>query len=128
MPSYDGTWFTPPAPLAYITLRNSIAGKVWSDVPMLLDSGTDATLLPQEAMERLDLAAIPDTGYELTGYDGSISISRVVQVDLLFLGRTFRGRFLLIDQNWGIIGRNILNNIAIYLDGPRHTWGEYKSS
>ncbi len=49
MPAYDSTLFNPPAPLARVTLRNPETGAVWSDVPMLLDLGADATLIPQVA-------------------------------------------------------------------------------
>jgi hypothetical protein len=47
-----------------------------------------------------------------------------VQLELLFLNRTFTGQFLLIDQDYGILGKNILNNIALLLDGPRLAWSE----
>jgi hypothetical protein len=42
------------------------------------------------------------------------------------LGRAFRGQFLVIDQQAGILGRNILNNLALLLDGPQLTWSEHK--
>lgn len=42
-------------------------------------------------------------------FDGSISIASVVQLEMSFLRKTFRGRFLLIDQGWGVLGRDILN-------------------
>jgi hypothetical protein len=42
------------------------------------------------------------------------------------LGRTFRGQFLVTDQPVGILGRNILNSLALLLDGPRQTWSDYK--
>jgi hypothetical protein len=64
------------------------------------------------------------TAYKLMGFDGSRSVAQAVQLDLLFLRRTFRGRFLLIDQVWGIVGRDILNHVAILLDGPHLTWSE----
>jgi hypothetical protein len=43
------------------------------------------------------------------------------------LGRTFRGQFLVIDEETGILGRNILNTLALLLDGPRQTWSEHKN-
>jgi hypothetical protein len=49
MPAYDAARFDPPAPLAQVTLRNLDTGAVWSDVPMLLDSGADVSLVPQAA-------------------------------------------------------------------------------
>ena len=49
MPAYDATRFDPPAPLALVILRNLDTGTILSDVPMLLDSGADMTLVPQAA-------------------------------------------------------------------------------
>ena len=46
MPAYDSIQFEPPAPLARVTLCNLDTGAVWSEVPMLLDSGADITLSP----------------------------------------------------------------------------------
>jgi len=37
MPAYDSKRFDPPAPLAYVTLRNPETGSIWKDVQMLLD-------------------------------------------------------------------------------------------
>jgi hypothetical protein len=41
-----------------------------------------------------------------------------------FLGKSFRGHFLVIDGDYGIIVRNILNNLSLRLDGPSQTWTE----
>ena len=46
MPVYDGVIYTPPAPVAYVTLRDATGGSSITDVPMLIDTGADATLLP----------------------------------------------------------------------------------
>ncbi len=126
MPAYDIIQFNPPAPLAQVILRNPDNGETQPDVPMLLDSGADVTLIPQTAADLLGTAIISDKRYELTSFDGSISLAPVVQLELLFCGRTFRGQFLLIDQAWGILGRNILNAIPILLDGPNLTWDEHR--
>jgi hypothetical protein len=58
------------------------------------------------------------------GFDGNRSFAPVVWMELLFLNRTFKGRFLLIDQEWGIIGHDILNHVSIVLDGPQLLWSE----
>ncbi len=52
-------------------------------------------------------------------FDGDTSLAEVVRLELLFCRRTFRGQFLLIDQAWGVIGRNVLNAVPLLLDGPR---------
>ncbi|HEY3229737.1 MAG TPA: aspartyl protease family protein, partial [Roseiflexaceae bacterium] len=118
MPAYDATRFDPPAPLALVTLRNPDSAITLPDVPMLLDTGADATLVPQPTIRLLGLANTQDKFYELSGFNGSKSLAAVVRLDLLFLGRVFRGQFLLIDQEYGILGRNVLNSISLLLDGP----------
>ena len=122
MPTYDTTQFEPPAPMARVTIRNLDHSAVRSDVPMLLDSGADVTLIPRAAAVTLGETVVLDGQYELTGFDGSVSIAPVIRLELLFCGRVFRGQFLLIDEAWGILGRNVLNAVPILLDGPRLVW------
>lgn len=125
MPAYDDSRFAPPAPLARVSLRNPVKGDTLSDVPMLIDSGADVTLIPQASVNQLGATVNSGEGYELMGFDGSRSVARAVQLDLLFLRRTFKGRFLLIDQEWGILGRDILNHLTLLLHGQRLTWSEH---
>lgn len=128
MPTYDDHFFNPPAPLARVTLRNSQDGKTVSDVPMLIDSGADVTLIPQQSVTLLGVNIEPDTGYEITGFDGRKSIAQVVSLDVIFLRRAFRGRYLVGNQEWGIVGRDILNHVSLLLSGPQLMWEELKSS
>jgi hypothetical protein len=122
MPAYDAVRFDPPAPLAQVTLRNLATGKRWPDVPMLLDSGADVTLVPRAVLDQLDLAVLTDKQYELIGFDGETRTASAVQLELLLAGRVFKGSFLLIEQDWGIIGRNILNALPLIFDGPQQMW------
>ena len=126
MTAYNATEFDPPAPFAYITLRNEETNAEWSDVPMQLDSGADITLVPQMAVKRLNLIITPNISYELAGFDNHTTIASMVRLELIFCRRTFRGQFLLIDQAWGILGRNVLNNVPLLLDGPNLVWFEYR--
>ena len=122
MPGYDATQFQPPAPVAFVTLRNPQTGKTLADVTMLLDTGADVTLLSRSIIDALTISVVPDQRYELVGFDGSTSFSPLVRLDLFFLRRRFRGQFLLIEQPWGILGRNILNQLPLVFDGPRLMW------
>lgn len=124
MPHYDATRFEPPAPLAQVTLRNPENGALSPDVQMLLDSGADVTLIPQIALSSLNITSAQDKRYELIGFDGNTSFAPVVQLELVFCNRTFRGQFLLINQEWGILGRNVLNSVPLLLDDPNLTWSE----
>ncbi len=128
MPMYDDNLFDPPAPLARVTLRHPKNANIVSDVPMLLDSGADVTLIPAASVNQLDLLADADEIYELMGFDGSTSFASVVRLEMLFVDKTFRGRFLIVDQEWGVVGRDILNLVALLLDGPNLTWREQRRS
>lgn len=128
MPDYDGTLFNPPAPLARVSLRHPESGFVISDVVMLLDTGADVTLLPRAVIEQLGVGIVQDESYELQGFDGTVSVAQVVQIDLLFLRRAFKGKFLLIDQEWGLLGRDILNHVTLVFDGQRLNWEEQPRS
>lgn len=124
MPAYDHNRFVPPAPVAEVDLSHGETGATWARVPMLLDSGADVTLIPRAAATRLGVAHIPGKQYELVGFDGRTSFASAVHLKLTLMERTFRGQFLLIDQEYGILGRNILNILPIVLDGPRLQWSE----
>jgi predicted aspartyl protease len=118
MPSYDSTGFDPPAPVAQVSVRNPESGDAKDGVPKLIDTGADVTLLPLSVARELGVTGIPGKTYELHGFEGSVCSSLAAHAEMVFLGRRFRGQFLLIDQETGIIGRNILNTVAMLFDGP----------
>jgi hypothetical protein len=121
MPDYDSTLFSPPAPVALVTLRNLESGMMKVGVTMLLDTGADVTLLPQGVAEELGLSYLAKS-YELADFEERASLARAVRAEMVFLGLTFRGQFLLVEQDWGIIGRNVLNAVSLTFDGPRLSW------
>ncbi len=123
MPAYDADLFFPPAPVARVILRNSQTSQTVSDISLLIDSGADVTLIPQTAVDELGITTDAEH-YELQSFDQHISTVHSANLELLFLNRTFRGKFLISDQEFGILGRDILNHVSIVLDGPRLTWRE----
>ena len=124
MPAYDTQRFSPPAALALVICTSPDGSAVWPDMPMLIDTGADVTLLPRDAVRRLGLAIAPDRRYELVGFDGTLSTAPVVRAAVTFCRRTFRGQFLLTEAEYGILGRNLLNAVPLLFDGPRLSWGE----
>ena len=73
MPAYDDSRFDPPAPVARVCLRQPDGGQSLADVPMLIDSGADATLLPRSAVASLGITSTGEQ-YQLVGFDGTSSI------------------------------------------------------
>jgi hypothetical protein len=122
MPEYDDVNYDPPAPVAWVMLRNPVNGKTLANVPMLLDTGADASLLPMSCMEPLGIQRESRVGYELVAFDGTRSVSHAAVAHLVFLGMTFRGRYLLRDDAMGVIGRDVLNHLTIRFNGKTLTW------
>lgn len=121
MPAYDDSRFAPPAPVARVRLRHPDRGESNADVPMLIDSGADATLLPKAAVAALGIVSTGER-YQLVAFDGTTSESEAVRADLVFMSRRFRGRFLVIDAEVGIVGRDVSNHVRLLLDGPALSW------
>jgi hypothetical protein len=129
MPAYDAAEFDPPAPVAEVSLRRkdeAAGGTVVGGVRLLIDSGADATLLPRSAIDRLGLQPARAAQYELVGFDGTRSFADSVELDMLFLGKAFRGRYLLTDNDRGIVGRDVLSSLVLMLNGPSREWTEIK--
>jgi hypothetical protein len=120
---YDDQLYQPPAPMASLTLR-TLDGReqTVANVPALLDSGADVTLLPRWAIEPLGLISQTDGTINLAGFDGSIHSAESVELEASFQGGRFRGRYVLIDQPHGIVGRNLLNHFRLLFDGPANFW------
>ena len=91
MPAYDRMFFDPPAPLAQVTLRNPTNSDTMTDVPMLMDTGADISLVPLPYIEKLGIVPRSDVQYELMGFDGNRSIASMVFVEIGWQGRTFKG-------------------------------------
>jgi hypothetical protein len=127
MPSYDAVHYDPPAPIAQVSLR-AANGATLSDVLLLLDTGADATMLPRSAITRLGMNPDPALTYELIGFDGTRSTTQAVDLDMIFLQKAFRGRYLLIDSDRGILGRDVLAGVILLLNGPGKEWSQQTTS
>ena len=114
--------YSPPAPVALTTWRHSETGETVANIPMLIDTGADATIVPRVVADQLGVSPILDQQYELMGFDGNRSFARAVILDLLFFGKAFRGSYLLSDDAVGIVGRDVLNHLVLKFDGPALEW------
>ncbi len=126
MPAYDATRFNPPAPMANVTLYNPAnAGKI-SNVAMLMDLGSDVTIVPEAYALQIGITPLPGQNEEVMGFDGNRKLAPIAQLEIHFVDRIFRGRFLLGKEEYGILGRNILNLLSLLFDGPRLTWSDQR--
>ncbi|MCC6329173.1 MAG: hypothetical protein IT174_11695 [Acidobacteria bacterium] len=122
MTNYSDT-YSPPAPTINIKIRNPVTLESIA-VPMLLDTGSDLTLVPRFFCDKIGVKASETEFLELESFDRETSIAYYIRLDLTFLNKQFRGNFLVYDHSEGIIGRDILNEFSLVFDGPRLTWKE----
>jgi Aspartyl protease len=109
-----------------VKLRNPDTLEAVSDVPMLLDTGSDITLLPKSFCEKISVK-ISDTDFlELEGFNESTSVAFYVYTEFIFLNKLFRGNFLVYEQEEGIIGRDVLNEFSLIFDGVNLEWKKQK--
>lgn len=126
MPAYDDVGFTPPAPIARVVLRHPDSAAVAADIPLLIDSGADVTLLPKSAISAPGILC-SGTKYDLVAFNGTTIAAEAVCADLLFLNKRFRGQFLVVEAEIGVLGRDVLSNVRVLLDGPGSRWDEWRS-
>ena len=119
---YDAQGFNPPAPIALITLREMVRRKQVSKVKMLLDTGADMTLLPRESVAKLGIAFDPERVERLIGFGDGVTLVPLVYLQIVFAGERFSGEYGVIDDECGIIGRDLLNRCLLCFDGPNLSW------
>lgn len=95
---------------------------------MLIDSGSDVSLIPQTSIDELELEIDQNAGYELQGFDGHSSLAQAVTLDVIFAKKLIRGKYVVVNSGMGILGRDVINHLAILLNGPRLNWQERNES
>jgi hypothetical protein len=123
MPAYDDVRVTPAAPVARVSLQNPDSGSSITNVIMLINSYVYVILLLKSVETSLGLACTGER-YQLVAFDGTTNESEAVRATLVFLNKTFRGCFLQVESEVGVIGRNVLNRVRLLLDGPVLNWEE----
>jgi predicted aspartyl protease len=89
---------------------------------MLLDTGADVSLLPVQSVKAMDIPLSSDKRLHLVGFDGTQHSYQIVEAQIVFTGKRFTGNYCVIDDALGILGRDILNQLTIVLDGPNLEW------
>lgn len=120
MPTYESDGFQPPAPVIHAHLRGPAESTI-PDVPLLIDTGADLSVVPLRAATAVG-AAMQPSAVPIQWYMGEETVLDWAELTVEFLGYRFRGSFLVADSSYGIVGRNMLNLVLLTLDGPRLTW------
>jgi gag-polyprotein putative aspartyl protease len=108
----------PPAPFVLVTISNPLTGAEVRDVPAQLDTGADCTLLPQKFVDALGLnfsgswtvGGIAGKVEEMRLYPASIGIHQFPTRTIEVVAHA--------DEPWVLLGRDVLNDYRLLLDGP----------
>ncbi len=119
MPDYHSA-FVPPAPVAQVEVWTR-DGNTSVEAPMLIDSGSDVTIVPLTAVQALG-ATLRPYDVPLLAYNGERVYRDRARLAMKLLNYTFRGDYLVDDVEVGILGRNVLNSLVVNLDGPHLKW------
>lgn len=120
MPAYEAEAWEPPAPIIRATVRGP-SGAAASDVPMLIDSGSDVSVVPQVVVGAVG-AAVSPSRVPIEFYSGAGEAWDEARLSVEFARYRFEGLFLVGEASYGILGRNVLNLLALTLDGPLLIW------
>lgn len=109
----------PPAPFINVALQNPASGEMMRKVAAQVDSGADRTVLPEKVVQALKL---PQVGQiQIGGLGGAIHVLYSFAV-LLGLHDLALQRLEIVanaEEEWILLGRDVLNNHRIVLDGPQ---------
>jgi len=124
MTEYQSLGFGLLAPVADVLLLSSDLENEGPTVRLHIDTGSDTTLLPAAAVRQMGIDSIPGESFAMMAFDGHRSDAPVAELVIRFCGKFVQGRYVLIDREVGILGRDVLNFFRLIFDGPGHAWGE----
>lgn len=107
----------PPAPVVPARIAGGISeGAVM--LPMLVDTGADATLVPVRIVRRLGLPAVDVVA--VSGVDG-LKQRATVHLASVEVGELRVSARIIAYADEAILGRDALNQVIVTLDGPSLT-------
>jgi predicted aspartyl protease len=117
MKTYDPT-YDPPAAVLDVTIVNPfIKGQPRINGRGVVDSGAFKSVIPQTWASQIEL--LPITEIVTIGYDGKEQKQPASIANIVINGHVFEyAEVLLIKRYTALIGRDILNQLKLTLDGP----------
>jgi hypothetical protein len=111
----------PPAPFVYLTLTNPATSERLEKVPAQVDSAADRTVPPATVVNDLGLEAVGEM--EIGGLGGKVQTLLLYGVALSIHDCPPRlAKVVAIEgEPWVLLGRDVINNYRIVLDGPRQS-------
>lgn len=113
--------FSPPAPVLEVSVRSSARARPRVKLPALLDTGADITAIPVTLRESLKLYQVGWIQMDVVG--GQEVIFPTYEVDLILSGHSIpQVEAILTDFDFVVLGRDVLANYYLLLNGPEETF------
>lgn len=108
----------PPAPFVHVTLSCSESGKELADLPAQLDTAADRTVIPGQLVDLLGL--LPLDELRVGGFGGQVFLLPTYRLELRLRNQppVLAEVFAHAEEPVILLGRDILNQHRILLDGP----------
>lgn len=110
------TEYEPPAPIVPVTITNTLNRRLRQSFHALIDTGSDITAIPVEAIDRLQLYEIRRLQFEDLHANTSIVFTYKVRLTIADLVIP-EIEVITTGLDVGIIGRDILNRFDLHLYG-----------
>ncbi|MCL5961779.1 MAG: retropepsin-like domain-containing protein [Chloroflexi bacterium] len=120
MLAYESGDFEPPAPVVRAVVRGP-ANASYHDVPLLIDTGADVSLIPLDVAKYVGAATHPGSAL-IQFLDGEQMTCLEADLTVEFHRYRFRGPFIIAESSHGLLGSNVLNLLLVTLGGPRLSW------
>ena len=107
----------PPAPFIYVTVGAPRHRTERENIPVLIDTGADITAIPTDLATELGLIKFSEIG--VSGFRHPAEPVDTYLVTPQIHDWTIEAVEVVVsDDNYGVFGRDVLNQFLITLDGP----------
>ncbi len=118
--SYSARYY-PPMPAAEVALGVPGADFSMGPLPTIIDTGADITVVPRQYLMRLE-APVVASGYLRSPWGGRHDV-KIYEVNLRIGEHDLYEVEVVGEPGWReiLLGRNVLNQLDLRLDGPKAT-------
>ncbi len=108
---------TPAAPFVHLTVRPPSDGAAGVEVPALIDTGADVSVIPGRLVDELNL--IPLDSISAIGFGGHLLTlpTFLVELHIRELSPVLVKVLGSYDEPFALLGRDVLNRFTLLLDG-----------
>lgn len=116
---YDDT-YSPPTPVCQVSFSVARTAQSVGPLGAILDTGADGTLVPQRYLDAIGARRVMETG--LRSQWGERRVVYLYLVTLHIGEIELPGTYVVGDERSDeiVLGRNVLNHLKIWLDGPEN--------